>query len=503
MVVVTGSTSVQSFGLISNVLLQANGGLDLSNGLSINSLGLRVTSNGLTIQNNGLIVTGGFTIQDTGSSIGFIRNIGTIHLPSSALSVSNAGLFVTGGATINFGGVSVADGLTIINAGLRLTNGVSVLVGGLVVTNGLTVNTGGSVLPGGLTLLGSGLVVDRLVKIDTDSGMNFDSGVVLNNLAMMVTGGMTINAGGISTPSITVGDGALRVTDGVSVYSSGIITPSLTVNTNGLFVTSGLTTVQGGFSTPSIRIRRGGLSASGPLNMLDSFGVTITDGLTINTGGLLLTGGITVDFGYLSTGGLSVVNDGFLVFGGDIFYVREGGSVFNIPGQNLTVYGGTSLEFNYFPSDQRLKQNVVLIPHSLDMVRQMRGIEYDTVDDPNTRRLGVLAQDVEAVLPGLVHPFRMSPKIPLAQHVLEEVGEERVFKSVDYISLIPVLLNSLVELLDKRKHSHHMEKNVDCGSRFACPCLKKYKGRIDALHDRLSDLEVKRTKLRYFTDQRL
>ena len=75
-------------------------------------------------------------------------------------------------------------------------------------------------------------------------------------------------------------------------------------------------------------------------------------------------------------------------------------------------------------SDERLKTNIETIPNALEKVNALRGV---TFDKDGERGLGVIAQEVEKVLPEVV---------------LE--GEE--YKSVAYGNIVGVLIEAVKEL---------------------------------------------------------
>jgi len=78
-------------------------------------------------------------------------------------------------------------------------------------------------------------------------------------------------------------------------------------------------------------------------------------------------------------------------------------------------------------SDERIKTNIKTIENSLDKVTQLRGVEYDRIDIEK-HQIGVIAQEVEKILPDLVHtnPDGM--------------------KSVAYGNLTAVLIEAIKEL---------------------------------------------------------
>jgi hypothetical protein len=76
----------------------------------------------------------------------------------------------------------------------------------------------------------------------------------------------------------------------------------------------------------------------------------------------------------------------------DIFTINNDGSVVAIG--NVTAF-----------SDARVKTNIVEIDSPLEKIKNMRGVYYNRIDDSNTspvRHVGVIAQEVEAVLPEVV-----------------------------------------------------------------------------------------------------
>ncbi len=96
-----------------------------------------------------------------------------------------------------------------------------------------------------------------------------------------------------------------------------------------------------------------------------------------------------------------------------------------VAGGNVTAY-----------SDERLKTNVNTIDNALDIVDQLRGVSFDWKRN-GEHSIGVIAQEVEKVLPELV--VTGEAKNPDTEEV-EEV------KSVDYGKITGVLINAIKEL---------------------------------------------------------
>ena len=64
---------------------------------------------------------------------------------------------------------------------------------------------------------------------------------------------------------------------------------------------------------------------------------------------------------------------------------------------NITAYGS--------PSDENLKDNIEVIPNALDKVSQLRGVTFNYKKDGN-KSTGLIAQDLEKVLPEVVYDFK-------------------------------------------------------------------------------------------------
>ena len=114
------------------------------------------------------------------------------------------------------------------------------------------------------------------------------------------------------------------------------------------------------------------------------------------------------------------------------------------------------------PSDARLKKNIELFPTMLDKVTQLQPVYFDwRADDfpeyhfsPNTHSAGVLAQEVERILPELVSV------------------DEHGYKAVNYSEIPLLLLQALKEL--------RVEKDAQ---------LAAQREEIDALQSQNADLQ--------------
>lgn len=85
----------------------------------------------------------------------------------------------------------------------------------------------------------------------------------------------------------------------------------------------------------------------------------------------------------------------------------------------------------YYSSDERLKDNIVNIPNALDKLDKLNGYMFDWNDKQDVyegRDVGVLAQEVEKVLPELV------------------TTRDNGYKAVKYEKLVALLIEAVNEL---------------------------------------------------------
>ena len=81
-------------------------------------------------------------------------------------------------------------------------------------------------------------------------------------------------------------------------------------------------------------------------------------------------------------------------------------------------------------SDINLKTNIQTIPNALDKVLQLRGVEFDRIDMNGEHQIGVIAQEVEKIIPEVV------------------VGEDGT-KGVAYGNIVAVLIEAIKELTQR------------------------------------------------------
>jgi chromosomal replication initiation ATPase DnaA len=99
---------------------------------------------------------------------------------------------------------------------------------------------------------------------------------------------------------------------------------------------------------------------------------------------------------------------------------------FNASTGNLVVPGDVTAF-----SDSRLKENVFTITNALEKVCALRGVEFNRIDiEGNPKHLGLIAQEVEKILPEVVH---------------STISDGTELKVVSYMNIIAVLVEAIKE----------------------------------------------------------
>jgi hypothetical protein len=126
-------------------------------------------------------------------------------------------------------------------------------------------------------------------------------------------------------------------------------------------------------------------------------------------------------------------------------------------------FGGDVYSSGTFqPSDEKLKQNITEVKNATAILNQLKPKHYDYKTEgsfaqmhlPKGKQFGLLSQDVEQVLPGLVKQVHHTDKslhsdlAATGQASKEEVLD---FKAVNYTGLIPIMIQAMQEQEAKNK----------------------------------------------------
>ena len=88
-------------------------------------------------------------------------------------------------------------------------------------------------------------------------------------------------------------------------------------------------------------------------------------------------------------------------------------------------------------SDRSLKENIEVIENPLELLKGMRGVTYNRIDMNGREQVGVIAQEVEAVLPQVVHT------------------DENGIKHVAYGNMVALLIEAVKDLQGQVEEMKH------------------------------------------------
>ena len=378
---------------------------------------------------------------------------------------SNSGSFARTNSTNIFNGNQTITGSLFVSADLIVQGSSSIQnISSSVLnigTNLVTVNTNSpSIRFGGLAVIDSGSgggsgsflydsVQDEFIFVHKGNGTNVTSSVAL-------MGPQTIDNVGNETyltqNRVPKGFGNEHLVDSNITDNGTTITLGSNTTVSGTLLATGTALVSSSAQIDGTQIQNKSITIAGTST---SLGGTITLAtITGNSGIVSGSSQLTTDFDsrYLNTNGDGVVSgssqitlssttgfgtyiDQALLTTSTVQFGKVGVGGASDATYELKVtgdIGATGDIVAYISSDERLKDNINLIHNPIEKVKQLRGVTWEWNDlasdaarqSPN---VGVIAQDVEKVLPMLVF------------------DRENGYKGVDYSKLIGLLIEVVKE----------------------------------------------------------
>ena len=119
-----------------------------------------------------------------------------------------------------------------------------------------------------------------------------------------------------------------------------------------------------------------------------------------------------------------------------------GGAAIKTVGDNPQL-----LQMAAMGSDVRLKKNVKQMNYGLKELSQLepKSYNYITEQDTTVRHLGIMAQDIQKVMPELVVELDTQKSTAFRNTLPEDIREETLY-GVKYQEIVPVLINAVKEL---------------------------------------------------------
>lgn len=284
---------------------------------------------------------------------------------------------------------------------------------------------------------GAQLILDA----GTTSGYSNQIGFAVNGSTVWAMGGKDIGfAGGnqFSLYNYNTGSNAFTIQNSTNLTSINSASPEamLYVNTAGYAMTSGQTgaflLVSGtGSGRPCIQV------ASTASGQDTSYRTISTNGSTWSgwtVGMNIETGSDTLSWCYAS----GQANRIFSNSGGVLMRLTTAGSSYNNTGTWGTI------------SDARLKENIVDATPKLANIMALRVRNYNMIaDEAKKKMLGLVAQEVEQIFPGLVEEIEVRDR-----ETKEVIGTEKTVKMSIFIPMLVKAMQELKTEFDAYKASH-------------------------------------------------
>lgn len=481
-----GANATVSFNSSTNTVTIGLDGSAGGGGGTVTSIDTGAGLTGGPITDTGTIaLTGQALALHNLSSNGLIARTGSGTVAARSLAVSGTGLSVSNGngasgnPTITLASATAADPNTVVlrdgtgnfSAGTITANltGTATNATNAVTASNLSraVNVSGSGISGGGTLTGNLTITLASATASTpntlvfrDSAGNFSAGTITASLsgnastASQLATARNISATGDISWSVSF-NGSSNVS-GSATIPNGTVTYAKMQNSGGLSVLGRSASSTGSVSDISASsdhqvLRRSGSSIGfGAVNL--SSGNAVTGTLPAGSGGTGLSSFISGNFlRAASTSSLEQrtpaqvrsdigANNGSNITTGTVADARlpstMSGKTFS---SNVNITGSLIATASVIAgaSDIELKTNITEIETPSAKLARIRGVEYDWREDIQTLGLaplneheqGLIAQEVQEVVPNAVHPAPFDPK----------------YLTVQYERLVPLLVASLNE----------------------------------------------------------
>jgi len=409
-----------------------------------NTTGLVVTvgTAGFTVipPTSGTIILGG-TVGTGNINVGQSTRNQTIQIAAAATTSGNT-------KTINLGTGGAAGSTTNVNIGATLSNSF------------VTINANTTTFTGaasGITTLAAGNTsITGFANVSTSvnsAALSVGTSFVANTTQVTIAAGVPLSANGgtgtagqVLTSNGTTGSPYWStVTSGTTyTFSTGLTNTTGTITVNSAYIatiSANNASFLGGTAAASYALLSGGTftgavsgittlaagntSITGFANVSTSVNsalLTVGTSFIANTTGAYHTG--TINAASYTTTGVTI-NTTAIVPASNSSGQNFGNSIarFVITANSVTASGDVTAF-----SDISLKDDIVTINYALDKVKSIRGVSYVRKDyNDGLIRLGVIAQEIEKILPEVV------------------IENADGIKAVNYSAIIPVLIEAIKE----------------------------------------------------------
>jgi uncharacterized protein YaiE (UPF0345 family) len=252
--------------------------------------------------------------------------------------------------------------------------------------------------------------------LDVSGNANITSNLTVGGTAN-ITGVTTVSNDATIMSNLTVSN-TIRNADGTALlpaysFSSDPDTGMFRLSDNNLSFSAG--------GTERMRISTGGLQMISGVVIFNTDGTQNSPAYSFASDtatGMFIPASNVLAFSTASVERMRILSNGFVGIGR------------SDPAQRLDVSGTARATDFIATSDRRVKSNIETISNALDIVKGLRGV-YFTRTGETQRQVGVIAQEVEEVLPEVVHTS------------LDDL------KSVSYGNMVGVLIEALKDVSER------------------------------------------------------
>jgi hypothetical protein len=392
-------SSLTSVGTIATGVWQGTLVAGQYGGTGVNNTGRTITLAGNISTANSFTTSGNFalTLTQTAATSVTLPTTGTLSTLDGVETLTNKTLTAP---TINNGGINstLITTATVAGTGLKFNGS----------TSGNTTVVATSVA--GTTTLTLPAATDTLVARNTTDTLTNKTLTSPSISGAILTGTLTANA--------SVGSaGQVLTSSSTGIYWNTLVTNLAdTANTSAVTVTSSTGT--------SAIITEANSTAAG---VLTSIAQTIAGVKTFTSQPVVPSLNISAAVPYMQLSDTDATGDWRVLVNSGVFVLQSSTDTYGSNKMTVTSAGALTMlgDVTAF-SDERLKTNIRTIDNALDKVSAMRGVYFDKDGRSST---GVIAQEIEKVLPEVVHD-----------------GE---YKSVAYGNIVGVLIEAIKELQAK------------------------------------------------------